>query len=315
MIAAPLMFESGCWLDYSKHLTPNFIPKLTDSASKLVMKRLLWVTLLLAAGAQAQVAVPDTPDASQPTSTLSTDDIAAAGKSRGKVGLVRGTLKRFDPVHDRLVIRAFGGGEVKVAFGPRTQFLAFENARRHFSSIPVGSVVSVDTVVDSGNLYALSVRTGRSNAAELNGQVVRYDASRSHLILRDPVSPKDASLRITPSTTVVKQGEAVSPQVLSPGMLVHVAFFPSQNMAKEVEILAKPGETFTFKGRIESIDLRTRVLTLFNDSDQSVRELALGSLDAGTVRVLREGLDVSIRAEFDGEVYNIRTASVESRLP
>jgi hypothetical protein len=63
------------------------------------------------------------------------------------------------------------------------------------------------------------------------------------------------------------------------------------------------------------VDLRSRVLALSNDSDQSVRELAIGSLDADSLRLLREGVDVSIQAEFDGERYNARSVSVVSRNP
>jgi hypothetical protein len=173
-------------------------------------------------------------------------------------------------------------------------------------------------VVANGKLFARSVRTGGTNAVELNGQVVRYDATRSQLTLRDPLSPKSVALRITSSTVVVNRGQAASPQALSPGMLVHVWFSPAQsggNSVNRVEILAERGNSFAFQGRIVAVDLRSRVLALSNDSDQSVRELAIGSLDADSLRLLREGVDVSIQAEFDGERYNVRSVSVVSRNP
>ena len=101
-------------------------------------------------------------------------------------------------------------------------------------------------------------------------------------------------------------------------MLVHVWFSPAQsggNSVNRVEILAERGNSFAFQGRIVAVDLRSRVLALSNDSDQSVRELAIGSLDADSLRLLREGVDVSIQAEFDGERYNVRSVSVVSRNP
>ncbi len=182
-------------------------------------------------------------------------------------------------------------------------------------SLPAGSVVSIDTVIDNGKLFARTVRTGPSNAIELNGQVVRYDAAKSQLTLRDPMSPKNVSLHITPSTMVVNRGQAASPQDLSVGMLVRVQFSPGQSVANNVEILAERGNAFTFQGRIVAVDLRTRVLALSNDSDQTVHELAIGSLDDASLRLLREGADVSIQAEFDGDRYNARTVSVVSRNP
>ena len=82
-----------------------------------------------------------------------------------------------------------------------------------------------------------------------------------------------------------------------------------------MEILAERGGSFTFRGRVVAVDLRSHVLSLFNDSDQSVRELAIGSLDTIDLRLLREGADVSVQAEFDGDRYNIRNVTLASRNP
>lgn len=232
----------------------------------------------------------------------------------GKVGLVRGVLKRLDPIHDQLLVRAFGGKDVRIAFDARTQLLT-ENAPTRLTSIPAGSVVSVDTVIEGGKLFARSVRTGSSNAVELNGQVVRYDAGKAQLTLRDPLSPENLALRVTASTTVVNRGQPASLQALSPGMLIRVQFSPTQHSANNIEILAERGNEFTFEGRIVAVDLRSRVLALSNDSDQSVRELSIGSLDSTSLGRLREGADVSIQAEFDGERYNARSVTVVPRNP
>ena len=130
-----------------------------------------------------------------------------------------------------------------------------------------------------------------------------------------PPARTGVSLRITPSTVIVYQGQPASPQALSPGALVRVSFSPTQNAANNVEILAERGGSFTFRGRVIAVDLRSRVLSLFNDSDQSIRELAIGSLDTIDLRLLREGADVSVQAEFDGDRYNIRNVTFASRNP
>jgi hypothetical protein len=283
------------------------------------MTRFLWAMMLIAGCAQSQVAMPATSpaatyDAGPPQAAAVADNLSSARTPGGKVSLVRGVLKRLDPIHDQLLIHAFGGGDVRIAFDPRTQ-LVTENARTHLISIPAGSVVSVDTVIDGGKLFALSVRTGPSNAVELNGQVVRYDAAKSQLTVRDPMSPENVSLRITPSTIVVNRGQRALPQALSPGMLVRVQLSPTRNAAKNVEILAESGSSFTFEGRIVAVDLRSRVLAVSNNSDQSVHELAIGSLDDVSLGLLREGADVSIQAEFDGDRYNARTVTLISRNP
>ncbi len=268
--------------------------------------------LLIVGCARAQVAVPAASNDAGRQQTAA--DAPLPGGPGSKVGLVRGALKRMDPIHDQLVIHAFGGGDVRIAFDPRTQFLA-ENAPARSASIPVGTVVSVDTVIDAGKLFALAVRTGTWHTAELNGQVVQYDATRSRLTLRDPMSPEGISLRVTPGTKVVSHGQPASPLDLSSGMLVRVWFSPPQNVANRIEVLAAPGNSFSFEGRVVGVDLRSHVLVLSNDSDQSVREIAVGSLGATDLGLLREGANVSIQAEFDGDRYNARTVALVSPNP
>ena len=283
---------------------------------QVAMTRFLLAMALIAGSAQAQVAAPALSPAvsdgtGPPRAAAVADSLFPARELGGRVGLVRGVLKRLDPIHDQMLIHVFGGGNLRIAFDARTQLLS-ENAPTHLISIPAGSVVSVDTVIDGGKLFARSVRTGSSNAVELNGQVVRYDAAKSQLTLRDPMSPNNVSLRITSTTTVNNQGHPTSPQALSPGMLVRVQLSSTRNEAQNVEILAERGSSFTFEGRIVAVDLRSHVLAMSNNSDQSVHELAIGSLDNVSLGLLREGADVSVQAEFDGDRYNARTVTLVS---
>lgn len=278
------------------------------------MTLIFWTMILTIGCAQAQVATLAAPDARHQQAAAA-DDLSSARRADSKVDLVRGVLKRLDPIHDELLIHAFGGGDVRIAFDPRTQLLS-DHTSTHLTSLPAASVVAVDTVIENGKLFALSVRTGPSDASELNGQVVRYDAAKSRLTLREPISPDESvSLRITPSTTVVNRGQPASAQALSPGMLVQVWFSPTQRAANRVEILAAPGTSFSFSGRIVAVDLRSHVLALSNDSDHSIRELAIGSLESSSLGFLREGADVSIQAEFDGDRYNVRSVTLVSPKP
>lgn len=283
------------------------------------MIRILWSIILLAACAVAQEPAPAiTPTTSQdaPPKSVSTvpDQPSPARKPEEKIGLVRGVVKRVDPIHDELFVRAFGGRVIRIAFDPRTQLVGADS-KTHLTAIPTGSVVSVDTVIDGGKLFAVSVRTGPPNSAELNGQVLRYDAAKSRLTVRDPMSPDSIALRVTSSTVIINRGQPSSTQAFSPGMLVQVWFSPGQNAASRIEILAERGNSFTFQGRIVAIDLRLRVVALSNDSDQNVHELAIGSLDNDSLGLLREGANVSIQAEFDGERYNARRVTLMSRNP
>ncbi len=285
-----------------------------------------FAAFLMTGCAQSQVAAPAavSPPTSSPVSNslspqqkVADDDVAPPGDPGAKISLVRGVVKRLDPIHDQLVIRAFGGHDVRIAFDPRTKLLPENknNKDAQLSSLPLGTVVAVDTVIEGGKLFARSIRTSPSNAAELNAQVVRYDAAKSRLILRYPLSPEGTTVPVTSATIVLNQGQPASPQDLSPGMLVRVWFSPAQNAASKVEIFAQRGNSFTFAGRIISLDLRSHVLSLSNDTDQSVRELAFDSLDASTLHLLREGANVTIQAEFDGDRYNVRSVALLSPQP
>jgi hypothetical protein len=264
-------------------------------------------------------AAPAPSDDRSPQQAVADDDLGSPGKPGAKVGLVRGVVKRMDPIHDQFVIRAFGGRDIQIAFDPRTKLLPEDKPEdkkeSQVSRLPLGTVVAVDTVIDNGKLFARSVRTGPANAAELNGQVVRYDAAKSRLILRDPLSPEGTSVPVTSATTIINQGQPASPQDLSPGMLVRIWFSPAYNAASKVEIFAQRGNSFTFAGRIISVDLRSHVLSLSNDTDQSVRELSIDSLNDSTLHLLREGANVSIQAEFDGERYKVRSVALLSSQP
>src|SRR2546421_11703810 len=124
------------------------------------MLRLLCSTILLtpiciagyAFGQDSTTAAPDKISSiTLDPRKLPAEGLMPDGVPRGKTSLVRGVLKRLDPVHDQLLIHAFGGGDVRVAFDPRTRMLV-GNERTPFTTIPVGSVLSVDTVMDVGKL-------------------------------------------------------------------------------------------------------------------------------------------------------------------
>lgn len=267
--------------------------------------------LLAAHSAAAQAAPSPAPDASK---SAGIEGLTPNTELRGKTTLVRGVLKRLDPIHDELLVHAFGGNDLRIAFDPRTE-LIHDNTRTQVTSIPAGSVISVDTVIDGGKLFARSVRVSAATAGEVSGQVIRYDPSKSRLLLRDPASPEDIALRVTSSTAVVDHGQPVSPDRLAPGMLIHVKFAASQNTATNVEILAERGSIFTFAGKIVAVDLRTRLVSVSNTSDQTVRELAINALDPNSLRLLREGAAVSIQAEFDGDRYIARSVTLVPQTP
>src|SRR5258708_12038916 len=88
------------------------------------------------AAPQAASITPDNGSTSQNQTSQnqgSGPGLTPAELPRGKTSLVRGVLKRLDPVHDQLLIHAFGGGDGRVALAPRTQMLSGLSCT-HFST-------------------------------------------------------------------------------------------------------------------------------------------------------------------------------------
>ena len=74
--------------------------------------------------------------------------------------------------------------------------------------------------------------------------------------------------------------------------------------------MAAPGNTFAFEGKIVSLDLRTHILSIMNNTDETLRELTVDQIDAAALQQLHEGAEVSIQALFDGHAYEARTIKV-----
>ena len=254
------------------------------------------------------------PLAAKSSQAASGNDFGLMGELRGKTGLLRGVLKKVDPIHDQLFLHTFGGGDIRIAFDTRTELFVNDKPSR-LSGIPAGSVVAIDTVMESGKLFARTVRSGNLGSAEINGQVVRYDPTRSLLTLSDPMSPEEVALHVSPETKLVNAEQAAIPQALVAGALVRVSFSAGNNVANTIEILATPGNTFTFEGKIVALDLRTRVLSLMNNTDQSLRDVAVNQIDDATLRQLHEGVPVNILAVFDGRAYNAQTVKLLTTVP
>jgi hypothetical protein len=74
-------------------------------------------------------------------------------------------------------------------------------------------------------------------------------------------------------------------------------------VAEKINVMARPGSTFVFAGKIAVVDLRDLHLTLFEKSSENTFEVGLHSLPASERLSLKQGADVIVHARFDGEKY------------
>lgn len=267
----------------------------------------LLVLLLGAQTAFGQVLPPSarncataTPEASQQDSP----DLPPLAK--GRVSLIGGTVFRIDPIRDRMVVRAFGGRDVTINFDVRTCVMQGESVAS-MREVKPGTRLYADTILSDGRIFAKTVRVA-TNAAqgETRGQVSSYDSSRKILRVRDAISASDFNVQVTANTEIRSAGQPSTASALTTGTLVDVHFRPGAegtNLAEKIEVLAQPGASFTFAGKILSLDMRNGYLTLIEPDSQNTFDVGLSSVPGDVRAQLKEGADVTVNARFDGTSY------------
>lgn len=234
-----------------------------------------------------------------------------------KASLIGGTVEKLDRVKDRLTVQVFGGGRMTISFDPRTQ-LYKGSARASASDLHPGDRVYVDTILVGSTVFARSIRLKNSAIGENQGIVLRYQSDRGELEIRDALSPNPLQIRLTPQTRVTRDGHPVSAGDLAPGTLVAVKFGAQQNgsdVAREVSVLAVPGTSFTFTGRVTTLDLRLGLLVINSSTDGKTYEVYFDPSVLGIDNSLRTAAGVTVLARFDGNRYVARSVTVNSQNP
>jgi hypothetical protein len=282
-------------------------------AGGVAMSRWFILTLLiLALGAgsawtqisSSQSVQPVQTSASGPVSTASTHD-GLPPLPQGEVTLIGGTIRELDQVRDRMVLQAFGGGDVTVLFDARTGIY------RHGSRVAPGTLrrgdrVYVDTVLDGKNIFARAIRLQNQVTGESSGQVQGYDRRGGELIVRDALAGESVRVGLDPSTVIAGNDGRISAQELIPGTLVTIQFRADgtgRAIANQIKVLAKPGSEFIFAGRLVHVDDSRRLMVVTDPRDNQSYEVTfdpgklLGQSD------LHEGAEVTVSARFDGKTY------------
>jgi len=228
-----------------------------------------------------------------------------------KVSLVGGTVTKIDKVRNRLTLKPFGSDKkMTLVFDDRSRFFV-NGVETTFAKIRTGDRVYVDTQLDGVNVLARNVRViNESGPADARGQIVDVDGKR--FMLRDDLSSQAFEFAVTDETTVKRDGARVGVSELVPGALVALRFTPEKGntgLAQEVEIIAMPGDTFTFAGTVMHLDLSAGLLAVQNGSDQQTYDVHFNP--EANIGDLAVGANVTIKAAFDGQRYMARNIEVE----
>jgi hypothetical protein len=236
---------------------------------------------------------------------------------QAKLTLIGGTVGKVDPIADRLQLVDFGGGTTNIAFDLRTKI--FRNGRpATVKDLEVGHRVYVDTMLVGDRVFAKTIRveTG-ADQGDARGQVVAIDAGRGTLELREEVAPQHFRLRLTPQTTVMVGGRRAKASEVLPRALVVISFAPSAtgSVVREIRVLANPGQTFSFAGKVTFLDLRLKRLAIANQTDHETYDIALDRVGRSQIRSLRVGSDTVVKAVFDGKAYQAQNIEISAPRP
>lgn len=273
----------------------------------------LLVLTLAAENAITQVVPPSSHTCEPATSRNREDSLDLPPLGKSQVSLIGGTVSRIDPIRDRMTLRAFGGRDVTINFDVRTCVMNGDTVAA-MRDVKPGTRLYADTVWSDGHIFAKTVRLTTNVAqGETRGQVASYDSSRRILRVRDAISARGFDVQVTTNTKILSVGQSATTSALTSGALVSVRFRPGAegtNLAEQVEVLAQPGGTFTFAGKILSIDMRNRYLTLIEPDSQNTFDVGLSSLPSDVCAKLKEGADVTVNARFDGTSYQAQNVEM-----
>jgi len=232
-----------------------------------------------------------------------------------KATLIGGTVAKLDSVRDRMSIQVFGGGNMDVLFDVRTKVYRDGNLA-NLKDIRAGDRAYVDTILNGDHVFAKSIRISTNqHQGDARGQVVAFDARRGILTLHEKVSRNPLKFHVNQNTAVIIAQRRASVNELQQGALVEVSFAPGASKIDEVRqirVVASPGATFMFAGIVTFVDLRLKRIAVANRSDKETYDIALGSLPSASVRDLREGVEATVSAVFDGKGYQAKSIDVSS---
>ncbi len=242
-------------------------------------------------------------DSSATSGALVTDGhdpiLDAAPVPRTTTTMVGGTITGVDRMRNRMTVHVFGGGRWTVNFDERTHI--FHNgAETTQLAIKKGERVYVDTQLDNNkhDIFARNIRVGVAELpADADGQIIAIDAKHNELTLRDTLNSVPVRFAVDSETRVSNGQTPAAFKDVKPGTLVHVRFAassPNRGLAREVSIIAAPGSTFTFSGKVTFLDLHRGLLAVQNSTDDKNYEIHFAPSAVANRNELGVGRDVLV---------------------
>jgi hypothetical protein len=225
---------------------------------------------------------------------------------RASATLIGATVSYLDEVMNRMEIQPFGTKrKMKVAFDTRTRFYQ-DSKPISYKDIRQGQRIYLDTILNGSTVFAKTIwiQSGADSGIG-RGQIMAYDPAKNLLTVRDELSSQPLKMKLTPTTVIRKDNQAVSTNELVEGTLVSLTFGP-QREVRELTLLAKPGSAFTFAGRVTYLDMSRKIIAIDNRADRLKYDISIDAIAPNVILQVHEGSDVSVSAVFDGNRYDAR---------
>jgi hypothetical protein len=234
------------------------------------------------------------------------------------LSLIGGTVKKVDAIRNRVVIQPFGGGpQASVLFDERSH-LYRNGAATTVLGIHRGDRIYVDTMTLEHKVFARTVRAETyTGPVEAHGQVVHFNPSGQVVQMRESLTAQMVTFSISDRTALHKKNGVATTADFVPGTLIEAIFAPGRKggIADDVNILAVPGTSYVFVGRITNVDVKRGMLAIENESDQKNYELRYDAARIPDHDRLRVGAKVRTQANFDGKIYLVEAISIIELAP
>jgi hypothetical protein len=84
-----------------------------------------------------------------------------------------------------------------------------------------------------------------------------------------------------------------------------------RDVAREIILLARPGDTYLFSGVVTNVNLRDGTLAIENHSDDQTYEVHFNPAALGDRNKLKVGSEITAHAVFDGKQYKANDVQVQ----
>lgn len=229
---------------------------------------------------------------------------------RKSVTLIGGTVVSLDEIMNHMVVQPFGGKQkMRVAFDSRTHF--YQDGKPITErEIKQGQRIYLDTQLNGSRVFAKTIWIQTSAESGVGqGQILDFEPGKQILTVRDELSSQPVKMHLSSATVIRKGDQAGVVGDLVQGALVSLSFNP-QHEVQQVNVLATPGTSFTFAGRVTYLDMSRKMIAIDNRSDRKKYDVYVNAIPPNVMRQVREGADVSVSAVFDGNQYDARSVTV-----